>query len=93
MPKNKPKVILGDPVSIKKHDYPNLDGLLQIIREFDDAACELREADIEAAAANDRWLKAQERYGEVLERVREIVKKPPPEYTYKVVGVYNKPKE
>lgn len=83
-----------DKVSIKTNrGYPGPEDVLQTLREFDDAACDLRDTELQAAAANDKWLAAQERYLELLERLRGAVKEPEPAYSYKIIGVHNAPKE
>ena len=91
---SKATVELGDKASIKTgRGYPGPDDVLQILREFDDAACQLRETELEAIAANDKWLEAQEKYLELLGKLRVVVKEPEPAYSYKIIGVHNAPKE
>jgi len=91
---SKATVELGDKASIKtSRGYPGPDDVLQILREFDDAACQLRETELESVAANAKWLETQEKYLELLERLRAVVKEPEPACSYKIIGVHNAPKE
>jgi hypothetical protein len=79
-------------VSIRiSRGYPGPDDVLQTLREFDDAACGLRDAECEAAAANDKRFAAEEKYLELLDKLRAFVKKPEPAYKYRIVGVHTAP--